>query len=58
MQEKNNMASEIVKKKKKKKKKNLDPHDGNDSILFDISKCRWLLVGLRTPRPPFHICTF
>ena len=30
--------------------------DGNDSILFDISKCRWLLGGLRPPRPPFpHI---
>ena len=31
------MASKIV------KKNILDPYDGNDSILFDISKCRWLL---------------
>ena len=23
----------------------LDPYDGNDSILFDISKYRWLLRG-------------
>ena len=30
---KNNMASKIV------KKNILDPYDGNDSILFDISKC-------------------
>ena len=34
---KNNMASKIVKK--------IYPYDGNDSILFDISKCRWLLGG-------------
>ena len=31
------MASKIV------KKIILDPYDGNDSILFDISKCCWLL---------------
>ena len=51
---KNNMASKIV------KKNILDPYDGNDSILFDISKCRWLLRwgggggggGLR-PQTPF-----
>ena len=36
------MASKIV------KKNILDPYDGNDSILFDISKCHWLLA-----RPPF-----
>ena len=34
---KNNMASKIVKNNM------LDPYDGNDSILFDISKCRWFL---------------
>ena len=48
------MASKIV---KKKKKKNLDPYDGNDSILFDISKCRWLLGGgggeVFAPQSPF-----
>ena len=52
---KNNMASKIV------KNNILDPYDGNDSILFDISKCRWLVCvcgggggarGLR-PQTPF-----
>ena len=33
------MASKIV------EKNILDPYDGNDSILFAISKCRWLLEG-------------
>ena len=42
---KNNTASKIV------KKNILDPYDGNDSIVFDISKCRW-------PDPLFHIYTF
>ena len=32
---KNNMAAKIV------KKNILDPYEGNDSILFDISKWRW-----------------
>ena len=57
------MASKIVKENV------LDPYDGNDSILFDISKCRWLLRagsgvgggGLR-PQTPFftyfYIYTF
>ena len=50
------MASKIV------KKNILGPYDGNDSILFDISKCRWFLGGGGgeeeggEPRPPFpHI---
>ena len=29
--------------KNSEKKNILDPYDGNDSILFDISKCCWLL---------------
>ena len=29
--------------KKKEKKKILNPYDGNYSILFDISKCLWLI---------------
>ena len=41
---KNNMVSKIP----KKKKKILDPYDGNDSILFDISKCCWLLTPFST----------
>ena len=36
---KNNMASKIG------ENIILDPYDGNDSILFDISKCCWLLGG-------------
>ena len=43
---KNNIASKIV------KKIILDPYDGNDSILFDIFKCRW------PPNPFFHIYAF
>ena len=53
------MVSKIV------KKNILDPYDGNDSILFDISKFRWLQwgggggvyeAGTSPPRPPFpHI---
>ena len=39
------MASKIV------KKNILDPFDGNNSILFDISKGRWLLGGF--PQTPF-----
>ena len=50
---KNNMASKIV------KKNILDPYDENDSILFDISKCRWLLGGGGgEPRPPFENCEY
>ena len=49
------MVSKIV------KKNILDPYDGNDSILFDISKCRWLLAwgggvcfALQTPFPHIY----
>ena len=66
MQEKNKMAQEGYRKNnnvsKIVKKNILVPYDGNDSILFDISKCHWLPGGggggFAPPPPPIPFSTY